>query len=100
MGTHVIARDEIGAHNVTLTASEVETFTFGEDLQSVDVISDGAAAVYFTLDGSEPTVEGANCYVIPGGFSGVDTRQPRTAQATVVKAISAGTPTVSVQRGD
>jgi len=99
MATHTVSSGQVGVHAVTLTANTVETVTFADDLTSVEVISDGAAAVYWTADGSTPTVGGNNCYFLPAGAASVDTRQPMTASGTVVQLISSGTPTISVQRG-
>lgn len=94
-----VTSTEVGLHAITLTANTVRTVTFADDLPSVDVISDGVADLYYTLDGSDPTVAGKNCYRIPSFAPGVDTRYPPTAGGTTVKLISTGTPTISVQRG-
>jgi hypothetical protein len=102
MATHTIAAGAVAAssHPFTLTANTVDTFTFSEDLNSVDIISDGAAAVFYTIDGTAPTVGGTACYLLPAGAISVDTRQPKSGDVTVVKIISAGTPAVSAQRSD
>lgn len=99
--THTLSATDIGAHLVTLTANTVETFSFPRDLDRVDVISDGTADIYYTLDGSDPTVAGSKTYRIPAGGPVVDTRAPGTPgdSSTIVKLISAGKPVVSVQRG-
>jgi hypothetical protein len=102
MATHTISTGQIAAsgHPFTLTANTVDTWTFSEDLNSVDIISDGLAPAFYTLDGSAPTVGGANSYLLLGSAITVDTRQPKVADVTVVKIISSSTPTVDVQRGD
>lgn len=95
-----VASGSTGTGLITLVAATVEAVTFtGEDLPSVEVISPATntADTWYTVDGSDPTVAGANCYYLPAGS--VDRREPPTAGATVVKLISAGTPTVRVQRG-
>ncbi len=98
MPSHSIASNQVGAHAVTLTANAVETFTFADDLPEVTVVSlDGAAVVYFTIDGSTPTIAGPKTYVLPAAI-GAGTFAPPTPGGTVVKAISTGTPTISVQR--
>lgn len=89
----------VGAHEVALTAATVLTVTFGDDLDAVQIVSDGAASLYFTLDGSTPTVGSTSCYYLPATASS-DIRQPKTSGGTVVKVISSGTPTVTVQRND
>lgn len=100
MATHTVAAGSIGTAAFTLTADTVDTVVFdGTDLDSVQVISlDGAAAIWYTLDGSTPTVGGANCYVVPATVA-VDTQEPPTSGQTVVTLISAGTPVVRVQQG-
>lgn len=98
--TYTVTAGNVGTASFTLTANEVDTVNFAEDLRVVDVVSDGAAAVWYTLDGSSPTVGGAGCYYIPAGGAAVDTREPRTSSGTVVKLISAGAPVLRVQRGD
>jgi hypothetical protein len=99
MATHTVAAGDLGAHAITLVASTVETTTFSEDLDEVTIVSlDGAAPLYFTVDGRTPTVGGANTRVMPAAIGAV-TVGPPTAGGTVVKVISLGTPTISIQRG-
>jgi hypothetical protein len=72
------------------------TFT-GRDLEQVEVVSlDGLAPIYFTIDGSAPTVAGAKTYVIPAAIGSKVVAVP-TSGATVVRLISVGGPTYSVQ---
>lgn len=98
MASYSVTTGQIGVHGKTLVASTVDTVTYAEDIPQVTVVSDGAAALFYTLDGSTPTVNGANCYILPAGAVSVDARWIPTSGATVVKLISAGTPTYSVQR--
>lgn len=98
MATHTVAAGKVGTAAFTLVADAVDTVTFtGTDLDAVTVVSDGAAAVWYTLDGSTPTVGGDNCWYIPD-VVGVDTQSPPSSGQTVVKLISAGTPLLRVQR--
>lgn len=101
MAEHEIAAGAVSVPNVKLTAETVETFKFAEYVSVVEIISDGGGAAYVTIDGSTPTVEGANCYPLPAQAcvrfipdSGDRTDPP------VVKVISSGTPTISVSRAD
>lgn len=101
MAEHEIAAGAISASGVKLTAETEETFKFGEYVPVVEIITDGSAAAYVTIDGSTPTVAGANCYPLPAQAcvrsipgSGDRTEPP------VVKVISSGTPTISVTRAD
>ncbi|MFF8784815.1 hypothetical protein [Streptomyces sp. NPDC015125] len=99
MATHTVAKGDLAAHAITLVAGTVETTTFGEDLDEVTIVSlDGAAALYFTVDGRTPTVGGANARVMPAAIGAVSVDVP-TAGNSVVKVISSGTPTISIQRG-
>lgn len=99
MATYDLPTGTVGAHGKTLAAGTVDTVNFADDLQFVTVISDGAAPIFYTLDGSTPTVNGGNCFLMPEGAVSADTRDVWQAGATVVKLISAGAATYSVQRG-
>jgi hypothetical protein len=91
---YTVAEDKIAKHDFTLGASTVDTVTFFDAPERVEVVSDGADEVYVTTDGSTPTVSGDNTYIIPALPC---SRTIRMAGA-VVKFISAGTPKVSVTR--
>ncbi|MDH2424766.1 hypothetical protein [Sphaerisporangium sp. TRM90804] len=82
--------------HATLQADVVATITLDRDARKVNVCNvTGTAAVWFTLDGSTPEVEGNGSWVLPAVVSAIDL-EPSTAGPTVVKLISEGTPTVSV----
>lgn len=99
MAEHTIAKGDLGAHNVTLTANTVEVVAFSEDLDEITIVAlDGTAAVYITVDGRTPTVGGAATRVMPAAI-GTMTLKDRITGPSVVKLISSGTPKVSVQRG-
>lgn len=96
MADYTLGPDELAIHAKTLAANIVDTVTFGRNVDQVTVLSDGSADLYYTLDGSTPTVAGPRTYRLPAGGLAVDERvAPRTVD--VVKLISAGTPTYSVQ---
>lgn len=83
--------------HATLVASTVTTLTFNVDFNRVEVLNvDGAAEVYFTMDGTAPTVGGTGCHVLPAAIASCEA-EPTTSGATVVKLISSGTPKVSVR---
>src|SRR5690242_1280724 len=96
-GPYTVAANDIAKHAFTLTANTVETVTFAGNIAAAEVISDGAAACFYTVDGSTPAVNGGNCYILPAGTTSVDTRR-MDGSADVLKFISTGTPTLSVQR--
>lgn len=97
MASYSVSAGAIGAHNKTLVGGTVDTVTFADDADLIEVVSDGAAALYFTLDGSTPTVWGENTYFMPASLS-ERTEAPGTPGGTVVKLISSGTPTYSVSQ--
>lgn len=81
---------------VALTENTVETFTLDGDYGTIEVLNgDGAAEVFFTVDGTVPAVDGAGCYYLPAAIGGLAVRVSGAADA--VKAISSGTPKVSVR---
>lgn len=85
------------ATHVQLTANTVATVTLDADYQNVEVVNrDGSGEVFFTYDGSTPTVAGDGTVLLPAALSGV-TVNPETAPVSVIKLISAGTPKVSVR---
>lgn len=82
----------------TLVADTVTTVTLDSDAQEVEVLNrDGAAEIYFTVDGADPTVEGDDCQVLPAAIGAVQVRAPGGG-VTDVKLISEGTPTFSVRK--
>lgn len=93
-----IAAGAVGAYALTLTANTVDTVTFGEDLDKLQVVSDGKAAIYITFGAdSTPAVGSGDAWEIPATPC-VATLPVPTAGSTVVKLISAGTPTYSLSK--
>lgn len=98
MASYTADSDDIGIHAKTLVAATVDTLTFDQDLEQVEIINlTGDAIIYFTVDGSTPTVAGQNTYVLPAAVGSLTLWVP-TPGDTVVKLISSGTPTYSVQK--
>jgi len=76
----------------TLTPSTVTTVTLNGDARSVEVMNlDGAAAIWFTVDGADPTVNGADEYALPAAISSRPVKSPASG-TTVIKLISSGSP--------
>lgn len=99
MASYTLTTGQIAAHAKTLAANTVDTVTFADDCDMIEVLNvDGAAAIYFRVDGSAPTVAGASAYVIPASAGSALEVQVPTAGGTLVKLISTGTPTYSVTR--
>lgn len=89
---------EARAKHATLVASTVDTVTLtgtGRNFSAVEVLHKSPAVadpIYFTVDGSTPTVNGPNTDVVmPGGWKTV-----ATPDGDVIKLISAGTPAYAV----
>lgn len=100
MAEYTVAPGHVGAHAKTLTAATEDVITFtGADLAAVEVQTNGTADIYvFTGKGAGPaTVAGGNCWRIPAvaGSRVVPVERPGD---TVVRLVSSGTPTYSVQR--
>lgn len=81
----------------TLTADEVTTVTLTDlEYDQLEVMNvDGAAAIYFRVDGEDPEVDGDDCEVVPATISVL--RVPTPAVDNEVRLISSGTPKYSVR---
>lgn len=81
----------------TLGAAAVDTVTVtpGGSVEVVNV--DGAAAIWFSIDGSVPTVGGQNCAVLPAAIGSLVVTFP-PGNPGIVSLISSGTPVYAVQR--
>lgn len=96
----------VGIYKKTLGANTVDTVTLPDAVEEVSIISDGSAAIYVTVDGTTPTVEGADTWEIPAAGAlveltlpiGVDAHRFDAGVDPIVKLISAGTPVYSVRR--
>jgi|GEM_PF-4006139 len=98
MAKYTVGPSGVGAHDKTLTANVVDTITFARNLSTVEIVSDGAAAIYGTVDGSDPTVGGEESFYMPEGPASIRVVKSPRNQQTVIKLISPGTPTYSVAR--
>jgi hypothetical protein len=101
MASYSVASGEVGASAKTAVADTADTVTFAYFTDRVEVYGDGTDALYFTTDGSTPTVGGNNCWFLPSGAkaSRVVNAARTTAGTTVVKVISHGATVYSVLRG-
>lgn len=82
--------------HVTLTANTVTTVTLDQDFANIEVLNvDGAAAIYFTVDGTTPAIEGNGTNVLPAAIGGLTVWSG--SQIDTVKLISAGTPKASIR---
>ncbi len=85
--------------HVTLVAATVATVTLDRGASRVEVLNvDGAAAVYFSLDRTEPTVAGNGFHVLPAAIGSLEVSPAGAGDSiSVIKLISSGTPKVSVR---
>lgn len=98
MATRSIATGDVGTAAFTLVASTVDTINFDTAGVKFELYSDGAAEVWYTLDGSTPAVDGADSYYLPAAPCMKELRDTDVAGNAVLKLISAGTPRCRVQR--
>ncbi len=84
--------------HLTLVAATVSTVNLTANASRIEVTNvDGADEVYFTTDGTTPTVAGNNCHVLPAVMGSLEVDDETAGTASTVKLISAGTPMVSVR---
>ncbi len=112
MADYAVPAGDVGAHEKTMVALTVDTVTFevgNEDApnwgplpKAIEVLTNGAADIYVTVDGRAPTVKGTQCYRVPAqaGATVIDVTDSNARDAVVVKLISSGTPIFSVSRAD
>lgn len=93
MAVYTIAAGKVAVHDKTLAGSTVDAVNFAEDPGEIEILTDGAAALYFTIDGTTPTVSGASTYVLPAVACSRTIKHPGTQP---VRLISSGTPKYSV----
>ena len=110
MASYTVPAGHVGVHEKTMVAGTVDTITFpvgssttpgwGQQPENIEVLTDGTASVYVTVDGSTPTVAGTHCYRIPAmaGSTVISVADSNGRDDVVVKMISSGTPQYSVSR--
>jgi ABC-type Fe3+-hydroxamate transport system substrate-binding protein len=100
MASYTVAAGKVGAYEKTLVGSTVDTVTFADTVDRVEVINhDTALILYVRLDSTDPTVSGAEGVVVPPGVRTINVRRfDPTQNATEVRVISSGTPKYSVAK--
>lgn len=81
------------AKHGTLTADTVATVSLTSVSGAVQVVNRGDTAIFYTLDGSTPTVSGDDTLCAPPSAA---SRSKTGMGSAVVKLISSGTPAYSV----
>jgi hypothetical protein len=97
MASYSVTAGQIGAYEKTAVANTVDTITFADNVPQVEIISDGAASITVTIDGSTPTVLGGGGFYLPA-VACVRVFPGLPSNGTVVKLISSGTPKYSVSK--
>lgn len=87
--------EAVGVYAKTLTASAVDTVKYNGYAPAVEVYCDGSSSIFFTVDGSEPTIGGSNTYWLPEVPAARVVKIP-FREAITVKLISSGTPEYGV----
>jgi hypothetical protein len=101
MANHEVKRRKVGAYAKTLSANTIDKVTFADEPPSVEVVNrDGLAAIYVTVDGSDPTIGGEGTHELPAARCSRVIPVPNKSgrPAADIKLISPGTPSYSVSR--
>lgn len=86
----------VSSGHATLVAATVDTVNLSRESALLEVLNrNGAGELYFTTDGSTPTVAGAETKVVPAQ-AGASLVLRRPVGATVVKLISSAAVSYSV----
>lgn len=99
MAAYTTSAGDVGVAAKATAANTVDTVTLQPYIGTIEIISDGAAALYVTLNGVVPTVAGNTSYVLPAVACQREFTLPASvspSQAIVVRLISAGIVTYSV----
>lgn len=98
MATYNVAGSEVGVWEKTLVANTTDTVAFHRDADKVRVTNvSGTSAIYFTVDGSDPTVGGQGTYWLPASALFSRTVDVQGGGETTVKIKSSGTPSYSCE---
>lgn len=94
---YTVARAKHATMAAAATAESVTLTDLATKRGEVEVVNrDGVASIFFTVDGTTPTVLGDDCYVLPAAVGSLIVNSPKDV-AAVVKIVSDGTPQYSVQ---
>jgi hypothetical protein len=98
MNRYTVSANEIGVYEKTLPADQVDVVAFDDDVDFVEVISDGAASIFLTSRHDiDPTVGGQGCFYLPAVACSRVFHVPGSGPSTI-KLISSGAPVYSVSR--
>lgn len=100
MASYEIATDETAEWGKVVGAATVDTITITRNREEIRVTKEdsGTDELWVTFDGSTPAANGPKSHRIRGVQYAAIVHRPRGGSGTdVVKVISAGTPTYSVE---
>lgn len=90
------AYEALSSKHAVLSPGVADTVTLTVDWPQVEVLNrNGAAEIYFTVDGAVPTVGGDNTYVVPSAVASQVVGSPASGR-TVVRLISSGAASYTV----
>jgi hypothetical protein len=98
MAKYTVGKGQVGAHAKTLTPNTADEVVFADDQSFVEVVSDGTAELYFTIDAPAPAVGDGAAYYMPA-TAGVRTEPSPKPGETVLRLISSGAVKYSVAKG-
>jgi hypothetical protein len=91
------------AYHGTLDGTDVDNVTLTQSNPTFTIVNRSANSIYFTVDGTVPTVAGDNTFVCPTGLTiAIPVLQPATANqaqpaGTTVKLIAGSSSAYSVE---
>jgi hypothetical protein len=91
MADYKLTTGQHGAYQKTLAPAVIDTVSFEDDIGYVEILTDGAAAVYVTTDGTDPVPRAPESWEIPAGGSVVRTLVigDRSGATVYVKLVTA-----------
>jgi hypothetical protein len=99
MTAYTISSGERAVHSKQLAAGVSDTVTLEDGSDGLEVLSDGSAALFFSVDGTTATVGGGHCYELPQDATSANLAVSLAPGATVSLISSAGV-VYSVVAGD
>jgi hypothetical protein len=98
MAKYTVGKGQVGAHAKTLTPNVADEIVFVDDLTAVELLCDGTADVYWSIDAPAPTIGDFAAHYMPA-MPAVRTEPSPQPGETVVRLISSGAVKYSVAKG-
>lgn len=87
--TYPVTHNQIGVNTKSTSAGFTDEIDFADDLNAVEVFTNGAADAYVTVDGSAPAAGANNSWHIPAGAPNGRIIPVKSQGPTVVKVFCA-----------